>query len=102
MTQRTELEQIQEVLSELRDLLQAEGVYSNYAFLFRRGFELLSWASTEQEAVEALKEHLGGIPNAPGTFHDLVIWRESFEERKQVNERLDFLRERLIALARAL
>lgn len=102
MTQRAELEEMRVVLLELQKLLQAEGFYSDYAFLFRRCFELLSWTDTEPEAIEALKEYLLSIPDAPGSFRDFGFWRDSFEERKRINERLDSLRDRLFALARSL
>lgn len=102
MTERAELVEMRGVLTELQRLLQAEGLDGQYGYLLRRCFELLSWAGNEPDAAAALKEYLLGIPNAPGTLWDLVIWRDSFEERKRVNERLDQLRERLMALARSL
>ncbi|MEW8977132.1 MAG: hypothetical protein AB2385_01905 [Symbiobacterium sp.] len=102
MVDREVLDEMRTVLFELQSLLQAEGLYAEYAYLFRRCWELLDRTGTEATAAQALKEYLLGIPNAPGTVHDLVIWRESAAERKRMNERLHALRERLFALARNL
>ena len=99
MAQQPELEQLKATLAELQILLRAEGVFQKHAFLFRRCFDLITWADTEPEAVEALKDYLSGMPNAPGTLRDLVIWRDAYQARKQINQRLDSLRERMFELA---
>jgi hypothetical protein len=96
------VEQFQAVLSELRALLLAEGDYQEFAFLLQRCSELAGSAATDPEAAEALKDYLSYQPHVPGSLRDLVIWRDSCEERKAINDKLDFLREKLISLARSL
>lgn len=101
MSNSDTLEQLQGVLAELRTLLQAEGV-QGFGYLLRHSTELARAASSDPEAAGALKDYLSRIPNVPGSFHDLVLWRDSFEERKVINEKLEMLRERLFTLARSL
>lgn len=102
MSKLDAVRQIEVVLSELHALLQSEGRHHKFGHLFRRSFELARAADTYSEAIEALKEFLIDTPNVPGSIHDLVIWRDSFEERKAINERLESLRDKLFSLAESL
>lgn len=102
MTKPHVLTEFRSVLAELAELLRREGVYTDFAFLFRRCSVLATAAVAEPQAAEALKDYFSYMPSGPGTFQDLVIWRDSFEERKAINQQLNSLRERMISLAKSL
>lgn len=95
------LQELQEVLSALTSLLSAERERNRFPWI-ARAHELAAYAADCPEALIELKSFIRRLPSGAGTFCDLVLWSDDFDERRQINEKLETLRGRVTELAEQL
>ncbi|MBI2841579.1 MAG: hypothetical protein HYX75_24950 [Acidobacteria bacterium] len=87
--------EIRQLLVALRDLLQQEGE-SNWVYGIDGILQLLEEPPDVNGARSGYKTMCGGY----GSFSDLIIWKDDFEDRRRVNRLLDDLRNKLCVLFR--
>lgn len=94
MTKTPDLGNIEALLTELLALLQAEGESDRFPGL-NHAVALARQAPVDITVIPLLKSAVRTLYGGSGMLNDLVIWRDSVNDRKVLNDRLDSLRARL-------
>jgi hypothetical protein len=91
---KEQLQAVHNVLGALIEILSREGVLGRFPDLVLAR-SLTEKAMADPRTVPELKSVIGSMYGASGTFQDYVIHRDSFQEKRALNEQLDGLREQL-------
>lgn len=98
MHERTELEEIRDILAELRSLMETEKATRHLPGIVQAAI-CAEQADGDPAMLRSLKSIVRTMAGGSGSFQDLVIWRDDDDERIRINDRLEELRLRLFHLA---